>query len=268
MTAQMVEDIRIEPAAAHVGAWVSGVDLTGPRTDRTKDRLRRALHEHGVLFFDFDDMVSADEFKSFGEMFGELEDGYRLKAGTEKGDGVMDSNTTPMKEFQSSTWHSDGTLFENPPQAAMLTAVELPAIGGNTMWASMYAAYDALSSHYQRLLEGVEVLHSSRRLPWMKADHTAVHPAIIRDGVTGRKMLFVNANYTDRILGMSNHESEATLRMLFDHINSPEFHVSLKWRLGRIAVWEQRVTQHRGVDDFKGTRRMRRLTVIGDKPTA
>lgn len=270
MSTLIMEDIEITPAAGYVGAWVHGVDLVGSGNARTKERLRRALHEYGVLFFDFDDIVSPEDFKAFGDLFGEVEDGYRLatEIAKKKSDGVMDSNVTPMKDFQSNCWHSDGTLFECPPQAAMLTAVEVPAVGGNTMWASMYAAWEDLSSHYQRLLEGVEVLHSSRRLPWMNSEATAVHPAVIRDAVTGKKMLFVNANYTDRILGMSDRESETTLQMLFDHVNTPEFHVSLAWQPGRIAVWEQRVTQHRGVNDFKGTRRMRRLTLIGDRPTA
>lgn len=150
----------------------------------------------------------------------------------------------------------------------MLTAVQVPEVGGDTMWASMPAAWDDLSSYYQRLLEEVEVLHSTSRMPWLNSDATAVHPAVIRDPVTGRKMLFVNANYSEKILGMSERESETLLQMLFAHVNTPEFHVRLKWQPGRIAVWEERVTQHRGVADFKGSRKMRRLTFIGDRPAA
>jgi taurine dioxygenase len=100
----------------------------------------------------------------------------------------------------------------------------------------------------------------------LRETSSAVHPAVIRDPVTGRKMLFVNSNYTERILGMTDKESEALLRMLFEHVNTPEFHVRLRWRSGVIAVWEERVTQHRGIADFVGPRKLRRLTFAGDRP--
>ena len=165
-------------------------------------------------------------------------------------------------------WHSDVTFLDSPPLGSVLRCVTAPDYGGDTMWASMYAAWEDLSSFNQRLLEGLEVLHSARRMPWLKIDATAVHPAVIRDAVTGRKMLFVNSNYSERIIGMSERESDALLHMLFEHVNTPEFHVRLRWRPGIIAVWEERVTQHRGVADFKkGPRKMRRLTFIGDRPT-
>jgi taurine dioxygenase len=172
-----------------------------------------------------------------------------------------------MKEVRINYFHTDGTALEHPPQAAILTPVELPAAGGDTMFASMYAAWDALSSHYQRMLEGLEVLHSTRRLPFLNEVPGTIHPAVIRDAVTGRKMLFVNANYSDRVIGMSERESEELLQFLFAHINTPEFHVRQRWRLGMVAVWEERVVQHRGVADFTGPRKLRRLTFKGSRPS-
>lgn len=271
MATAILQKIRFERATGTIGATLSGVELGRSHSPETAELLQHALHEHGVLFFEFDHLISAAEFHDFGELFGELEDGYRLSAGEDKepenpADPVMDSDRVPMKDFNTNRWHSDGTLFECPPQAAMLTAVEVPEVGGDTMWASMYAAWEELSSFNQRLLEGLEVLNSAKRLTWMKSDATAVHPAVIRDPITGRKMLFVNSNYSERILGMSERESETLLQMLFEHVNTPEFHVRLRWRPGIIAVWEERVTQHRGVADFKGPRKMRRLTFIGDRP--
>lgn len=262
--------IHLRPASGLVGAFVEGVDLQGPHSNQTRDALVRALHEHGVLFFEYDSVVSQEQFQAFGDIFGEVEEGYRIAA-LEDGkpirtEGVMDSDKVPMKQFQTNKWHGDGTLFECPPQSAMLTCLEAPPAGGETMWASMYAAWEDLSSFTQRLLEEVEVLNSAKRLPWLTSDATAVHPAVITDGITGRKALFVNENYSERILGMSDHESETILQMLFRHVNTPEFHVSYSWKPGRIAVWEERVTQHRGVANFKGPRKMRRLTFIGDKP--
>jgi taurine dioxygenase len=261
------DDIFIERVTGNVGALVSGIGLesSGPNVQA---RLRGALHEHGVLFFECEHVLSSAEFMTFGKLFGEPEAHYRLKlAGQEQGPGYIDSDLAPMKEVRINVWHSDGTAFECPPQAAMLTPVELPEVGGDTMWASMYAAHETLSPPIQKMLDELEVLHSAARLPFLNLKPTAVHPAVIRDPVTGRKMLFVNGNYSERILGMNDAESEALLQMLFRHVNTPEFHVRLRWRPGVVAVREERVTQHRGVADFTGPRKLRRLTFQGERPS-
>lgn len=258
--------IRFERVTGTVGAIVHGVALGGADRRSTTDTLRRALHEFGVLFFHFDHLVSAAEFVGFAALFGEPESSYRLTV--DKGEApYIDSDLVPMKEYRVNFWHSDGTALEHPPQAAMLTPVELPEAGGDTMWANMHAAWENLSSRIQNLLDGLDVLHSTARLPFLKEASSAVHPAVIRDPVTGRKLLFVNSNYSERILGMSARESEMLLRMLFEHVNTPEFHVRLRWRPGTIAVWEERVTQHRGVADFTGPRKLRRLTFAGERPS-
>lgn len=266
---EATNDFVLERLSGAIGARVHGVSLRGPLGPETAAALVGALHEHGVLFFEFDEVVSQADFHAFGAIFGEIEDGYRISAledGEPVAEAIMDSAKTPMKAYRVNTWHSDGTLFECPPQAAMLTCLEAPPVGGDTMWASMYAAWEALSSHTQRLLEEAEVLNSAKRLDWLKSDASAVHPAVITDPVTGRKALFVNENYSERILGMSEHESESLLQMLFRHVNTPEFHVRHRWKPGHVAVWEERVTLHRGVADFTGPRKMRRITFIGDRP--
>ena len=259
------EDISFERVTGTVGALVHGVDLGPTYPPATVEAVRRSLHEHGVLFFEFDHALDTDEFRGFSALFGEPEERYRLSLKEGAGE-YIDSDRVPMKDVRINYWHSDGTCFERPPQAAMLSAVELPDAGGDTMWASMYAAWEGLSSHYQRLLDGLDALHSTARLDFLEQNPTAVHPAVIRDPVTGRKLLFVNSNYTERILGMSDRESDSLLVMLFEHINTPEFHVRLRWRLGVVAVWEERVTQHRGVADFTGPRKLQRLTFEGDRP--
>jgi taurine dioxygenase len=259
------EDVRFERVTGTVGALVGGVQLAGPHPASTVDTVRRGLHHHGVLFFEFDHTLSKEEFLGFASLFGEPEERYRLASRNAE---YMDADLVPMKDVRVNFWHSDGTLFECPPQAAMLTPVEVPETGGDTMWASMYAAWEDLSSHYQRLLQSVEALHSAVRLPFLTDTPTAVHPAVIRDPVTNRQLLFVNSNYTERILGMSDRESDSLLAMLFEHINTPEFHIRLRWRPGVVAVWEERVTQHRGVADVVGPRKLRRLTFPGDRPAA
>lgn len=271
MATAALDRITFTPASGQLGAHVEGLAIDAKPDAETTSALRYALHEHGVLFFDFGRLLSVPEFHEFATIFGDLEDGYRLDAG--KGyepdsteDPVIDSEQVPMKQFNINRWHCDGTLFDQPPQAAILTCVEAPEAGGETMWASAYAAYDDLSGPLQRMLEDVDVLHSSRRLLWMKSEATAVHPAVIRDPLTGRKILYANSNYTDRILGLSERESETILQMLFEHMNTPDFHVTFRWAPGRVAIWEQRVTQHRGVAGFRGPRKLRRITYLGDRP--
>jgi taurine dioxygenase len=268
MTVDIQERIGFEPVTGNIGALVSGVPLDASPSQALTETLRLALHTHGVLFFDHEQMLSASEFLAFSRLFGEAETGYQLTISDAPQDAYLDSDRVPMKDFRINCWHTDGTALERPPRAAMLTPVELPRSGGDTMWASMPAAWEALSSATQRLLEGLEVLHSTARTPFLQQTASTVHPAVIRDPVTGRKVLYVNSNYSERFLGMSDAESEALLRMLFDHINTPEFHVRLRWRPGTVAVWDERGTQHRGVADFTGPRKLRRLTFAGDRPSA
>ena len=147
---------------------------------------------------------------------------------------VIDSEGRGNPANGTDRWHTDGAALERPPQAASLRALVLPETGGDTVWASMYAAYDALSSHYQRLLEGLEALHTSesvyRRRPVAREalgndQRQAVHPVVIRDPLTTRSALYVNSNWTERILGLTDRENESLLRMLFEHVNTPDFHV-------------------------------------------
>jgi taurine dioxygenase len=166
--------------------------------------------------------------------------------------------------------------MSSPAYAALLTPAILPSVGGDTLWASMTAAFDALSSHYQNLLEGMEALHSTATASRLKhvdgpdpdfgAGESAVHPVVPIDPLTGRKFLYVNSNYTERLVGVSDWESMRLLQMLYDHVNTPEFHVRLRWQLGTVAVWHERLTQHRAVNDYSERRAMRRITVQGEPP--
>jgi taurine dioxygenase len=265
-TAELTHEIVFEPATGVVGAFVHGVALD-ERSPEVGQMLQQRLHEHGVLFFEFDHFLDAEEFKGFATLFGELEEVYGITSKQKSDSPFIDADKMPMKEIRGNVFHVDGTALECPPQAAILTPAELPPAGGDTMFASMYAAWDALSPHYQRMLEGMEVVHNVRRLPFLNEVPGTVHPAVISDPVTGRKMLFVNANFSDCFVGMSERESENLMQVLFAHINTPEFHVRLRWRPGTVAVWEERVVQHRGVADFKGPRKLRRLTYKGKRPS-
>jgi taurine dioxygenase len=268
--AETLTKITFDKVTAAIGARVHGIALDQEATPEVVETLRHGLHEHGVLFFEFGEQLGSDQFKQFAQLFGEVEPvyGFSTKQEDDRPAPCIDAQYQPLRQYRTNMWHSDGTPFERPPQAAILTPVEPPQLGGGTMWSTMYAAYEDLSSHYQRLLDGLTVLHSTMRVPFVKEQTQTTHPAIIRDPVTGRKMLFVNSVYSERFIDMSERESDALMRFLFEHVNTPEFHVGVTWRPGTVAVWEERVTQHRAVDSFIGARKLQRLTFKGDKPAA
>jgi taurine dioxygenase len=270
-TTDALTKISFEKVTPTIGARVSGVALDQPPTPVVMQSLREGLHEHGVLFFEFGRRLEPEQHRQFSQLFGEVEPIYGFSTHRLDEPGAVnciDAEHQPLKQYRTNMWHSDGTPFERPPQAAILTAIEPPELGGGTMWSSMYAAYEDLSSHYQNLLDGLRVQHGTMRTPFVREPAQAVHPAVIRDPVTGKKALFVNSVYSERFLDMSERESDSLMRFLFEHVNTPEFHVGLTWRPGTVAVWEQRVTQHRAIDAFVGARKLSRITVKGDKPAA
>lgn len=254
----------LTPETGACGASIRGLDLFNDYSPEVRQELVQALHEYGVLFVRFDGEISPDEHKRLSAVFGELNE-----SPFNKGEiplvSILDTETTG--KYASYEWHTDGTILSIPPRAASLRALRLPAVGGDTMWGSMYAAYDALSPRMQDFLQGLEALHSTMK----RGDHpgagkSAVHPVIIRDEVTGRPALYVSKSYTERIIGLSDHESASVLNMLFDHINTPDFHVRLKWDTQTIAVWEETVTQHRAINDYQGRRILHRVVMKGTAP--
>ncbi len=264
--------IRFEKVTTNIGAIVHGIDVRRPQGDSVASLLRRSLPEHGVLFFFSDEEISDEQFRAFAPLFGEL---FVYPYGKGGGDFVTEDGSD-AERYRTNCWHTDGSPQETPPQAALLSPVQLPSVGGDTMWASMTAAFDALSPRLQGVLDGMEARHSTDAVARFYEDsrsvfgdgESQVHPVVIRDPVTGRKALYVNSNYTERLLGVSERESTRLLDLLFDHINTPEFHVRLRWRPNMIAVWEERVTQHRAVADYKERRVLRRVTIRGDRPQA
>ncbi len=206
-TVDAAADIRLERVTGTIGAIVHGVGLD-ERSPVIAETLIRALHEHGVLFFKYPEGVTEEQFTGFSELFGELEGPYRLSMKKQSTAGYIDAEHVPLKASRINVFHTDGTAFESPPQAAMLALVELPEVGGGTTWASMYAAWDDLSAFDQRLLDELDVAHNTKRLPFLKETPETVHPAVIRDKTTGKKALFVNVNYSDRIVGMGLYKLE------------------------------------------------------------
>ena len=265
--AESMSRIDFSRVAPCVGARVGGVAIDQAYDAGIAQQLQAALAEYGVLFFEFGRTITLDEQRIFGAWFGEVEPVYGFSTGKDSG-GLIDARVQSLKEYRTSIWHSDGTPLERPPLGALLAAVEPPELGGGTMFASMAAAYEALSPHYQRLLDGLEVLNTTFRTPFVKQKSEFVHPAVIRDPVTGRKLLFVNATYSERFVGLEDRENDSLMHFICEHINQPEFHCTMHWQVGSMVVWHNRVVQHRAVDSFIGERKLRRVTILGDKPAA
>lgn len=259
--------ISFDKVAPSVGARVSGVPIDQPFDEGVAATLQRALHEYGVLFFEFGRTITEEEQRKLGALFGDVQPSYGLSTGKDSG-GLINATLQPLKEYRTAVWHSDGTCFEKPPQGALLACFEPPQLGGATMFASMAAAYEGLSSHYQRMLDGLEVFHSTLRTPFVQQKAEFVHPAVIRDPVTGKKLLFVNGTYSERFIDLNERENAFLMLLLTEHVNQPEFHCTMHWQTGGMVVWENRVTQHRAVDSFIGERKLRRVSLLGDRPTA
>ncbi len=271
--------IEVRPVTASVGAEVTGVDLRRPLEADAVAALEEALLEHLVLFFREQD-ITDEQHLAFARQFGDISiPPFVPKYGSDPEIIVLDQ-TTPRGEG-ADTWHSDNTFMSEPPMGSILRAVQLPSVGGDTCFASMYAAYEALSPPIRELVDGltavhdltktltkaIEVGHTVANLAELQARWPPVeHPVVRTHPVTGRKALFVNGNATTRLLGLSPRENELLLPFLVDHVRSPEFQCRFRWDTNSIAFWDNRSVQHYGVPDYTERRVMHRVTLAGDKP--
>jgi len=268
--------LAIEPMTNGFGARISGIDFD--RLDAALGAaLNQALNRHAVLFYrpGPDNRVTNEQFVDLAATMGDVIR-YPYRRGENYPDerlGKIDTDAKAINRFGTSLWHTDGTSEECPPQAALLSPEELPEQGGDTMWADMVAAYEALSPSIRRLVDGLEALHTTE-IPARRSGEPEVygkgsefiHPVVLTDPASGRRMLYVNEHYTQRIIGLSEAESASLLRMLYNHTNTPEFHVRWQWQLHDIVIWEERLTQHRAVADFAGPRVLRRAAIKGARP--
>ncbi|MCG8591721.1 MAG: TauD/TfdA family dioxygenase [Proteobacteria bacterium] len=274
-----MNELRVEPVTPAVGAQVSGVDLGKPLAPEIRAALESALLEHGVLFFRDQD-ISVDEQVAFARQLGEISiPPFAPKYGDDPEVVVLDQ-VSPKGEG-ADEWHSDNTFMAEPPMGSILKAVQLPRQGGDTCFAHMGAAYDALSEPLRRLVEGLSAVHDITK-PLAKAiaaGHSeanlaevqakwppVVHPVVRTHPVTGRKVLFVNGNSTTRLVGLSDRENEALLRLLIDHVRDPTFQCRFRWDTHSVAFWDNRLVQHYAVPDYTERRVMHRVTLVGDRP--
>ena len=251
--------LEVTRLSAALGAEITNVDLAKV-TDNEVDEIKSLLNEHKVIFFP-GQKISMDEHVDFGSKFGELEGHPNLKKNN--------SHSHP-KVFElvaseggiADEWHTDITFQDSPALMSVLHMVKCPEIGGDTMWSSLSAAYDALSDPLKDLCDGLTALHDAR--PHGKPEKTAIHPVVRTHPETGKKILYVNEHFTRRIVEMSMDESDMLLSHLTKWVTRPEFTVRYNWTEGTIAMWDNRSTQHYVVNDFKDERIIQRVTIMGD----
>lgn len=274
--------LKIQPLGPAIGALVLGIDLTRPLEDAEREALTQALLQHHVLFFE-NQPISPLQQRDLARQFGDLHI-HPVYPNHPDAAEIIVLDTHNDNPPDNDNWHTDVTFIENPPAAAILSARQLPPTGGDTLWGSGIAAYEALSEPFRRLLEPLTAEHDflksfpawrfartpEERLRWDEArlkHPPLVHPVVRTHPVSGRKGLFVNEGFTTRIVELTQKESDAVLRHLIEHQAKPEFTVRWRWKPFDLAFWDNRLTQHYATADYLPHRRvMHRATILGDRP--
>lgn len=275
--------IDVKPIAGSIGAEISGVSLAQPLGNQAFQEVHDALMAHQVIFFR-DQNITPAEHVSFARQFGTLHV-HPYAPSLEDHPEVLILKSSKANRSAANAWHSDVTFQEEPPLGSVLLAREVPEHGGDTMWANMYEAYEALSAPMKRYLEGLKARNTAGRANFEKAyDNLSEnekaeilanrmgedgfdHPIVRTHPVTGRKALYVNSIFTQKIRGVTSKESRTILEFLYDHLKKPEFTCRFRWEKGSVAFWDNRCTQHYAVADYgDATREMHRVTVNGDRP--
>ena len=271
--------IEVAPLTPVIGAEVSGVDWSSPLPDEVLAAVHKALLDHQVLVLR-GARLTPDEHIRLGERLGEVEVHTffpNLGEGHERV-SVLDSRDGTG----ASMWHSDETFLSRPPMGTILHAQVIPPSGGDTCWASMTAAYDALSPSMKRYLDGMTAEHGLSRIAEMRhrhgsasmaevgaaiaEDQRSAHPVVRRHPDTGAPSLFVNPTYTRWLNGVPEDEGEVILRLLFAHAVNERFVYRHRWTDGDLVIWDNRATMHIALGGFEGHRRMHRVSVLDAVP--
>ena len=272
--------ITPKPMSGALGAEIEGIDLTLPLSIHDYKKIRNLLIEHEVIFFRNQDISPAQQ-KELAGSFGPLQThpAYETVEGFPE---ITILESTEKKPTKIEAWHSDMTFRLHPPLGSILRSKIIPDRGGDTLWASATTAYDALSVSMQQFLDGLVAAHDFRhgfkeslaeeggpeRLAQAIKDNPPVeHPVIQTHPESGKKVIFVNSLFTTHILGMKKSESRAILDFLFEHLVTPEFTCRFSWEPNCVALWDNRSTQHKPINDyFPAHRQLHRITIFGDLP--
>ncbi len=270
------ETISVQKLTPAIGAEIHGVDLGRPLGNQTFQEIHEALMENQVIFFR-NQHIDHAQHKDFGRRFGALHMHPAAPQLIKEHPEVFVIHADEKSTYVNGEgWHSDVSCDGEPPMGSILYMHELPPDGGgDTMFASMYAAYEALSEPLKILLSGMTAIHSGEHVyrgrygndDRAKKYPESEHPVVRTHPVTGRQALFVNRGFTRRIVQLSRPESDAVLQMLFRHVETPEFQCRFAWKPYSIAFWDNRCAQHKAVwDYYPNTRHGYRVTVAGDRP--
>jgi taurine dioxygenase len=269
--------IEIRKHEGGCGAEVLGVDLNHLSTGDMAT-LQTAYADNGVIFFR-DQTLSEDEHIAFARRWGEIDINKFFPHIDGHPEIAKVSKEREQKTNIGGGWHTDHSYDQIPAMGSILVARLLPPKGGDTLFASMYAAYDALDAETKETIAGLKAVHSNAHVFGSKAYYNnverqefandaavgkAVHPVVITHPLSGRKALYVNPGFTIRFDGQSAEESRPLLHKLFAHAMKPDFHSRFQWRPGSIAFWDNRATWHFALNDYQGEERlMHRITVAG-----
>jgi len=271
---------QCRPLTTTIGAVLEGIDIAHALGAEEKSFIESALANHGVVFF-HGQQLSNEQMNAFASQFAPtMHEPFSPevnRAGNPAGEGNM-----LAAKHATAVWHHDTTFIAEPPYFTVLRAVRIPPCGGDTCWASMCAAYDALAPSLRTMLEGLSAVHSvlpvMQRMGAMAGGHLeaskalhgydCVHPVVIEHPVTGRRALFVNEAWTTHIVELSPAESRHILAMLFDHVKLPTFQVRWRWAPNDVAMWDNRAVQHFAVPDYTTDRVMQRVITRGPRPVA
>ena len=275
--------MEVQPLGGALGAEILGIDIRNP-SDREVDDIYATLLEHQVVFFR-DTKVDDKEHLAFAGRFGQQSVFPLSGLMGETKPSFQTIKDGPDSAPTTDYWHTDVTWIEKPPRAAFLRATIVPERGGDTMWGSMTAAYDALSPPMQAFFDGLRVRHDNESFirgmilklgeeagqpiaDRLRAAYPAVeHPLIRTHPETGRKAIFFGGGFMRAVLGLTSAESDAVLEFLRRHIEQPVFHARWRWSPGDLAIWDERATVHRGLSDhFPREREVRRCVIDGDRP--
>ncbi|OWT61862.1 taurine dioxygenase [Candidimonas nitroreducens] len=280
--------ISVCPATGVLGAEITGVDLRSPLSADVWTEISQAFADHQVIWFP-KQKITHEQHLEFSKGFGEVIRVPQLH----NVDGhpevqIIRRLATDTGRIVGENWHADSTYFEAPPAAVVMRAVEVPSYGGDTGFLSMYAAYEALSPAYKALLEPLNVIHSATRifgsayaaqgrkyneattrtnLSIEEGDREVSHPLVCTHAVSGRKFLYVNKTYSQRIEGLTNEESAPILQYLLDHSSRFDFTCRARWHDDQVLIWDNRCTMHRAIPDYTGQYRyLTRVTIGGPRP--
>ena len=266
--------IQVDKLTPHAGAEIRGVDLSQPIDEPLFKEIHAALIDNGVIFFR-DQHLTPEQHKAFGRLFGELHIHPAAPAPDGHPEILVIHADEKSKHVAGENWHSDVSCDLEPPMGSILYMHELPPVGGDTLFASMYAAYEALSEPMKRFLEPLTAMHEGEHVyrgrygldDRGKSFPKAEHPVVRTHPVSGRKALYVNGGFTTRIPQLKRPESDAVLQMLYRHVETPEFHCRFRWQVNSVAFWDNRCMQHHAMWDYYPQRRHgHRVTIKGDKP--